>query len=458
MFTIAIVGRPNVGKSTIFNSLAKGKKAITLDLPGVTRDRKESTANLYDLEFKLIDTAGYEITADKVNDKTIIAQINFAMDEADLIYLVIDAKDGLTRLDYDFINIVRKKNKNVILLINKSEVKKRNLSLDDIYKIGFKNYIFLSSEHRIGYDELYKITLDYYKTYQNIYPEILVSEGDNAIRVAIVGKPNVGKSTLINNLLNSNRLLVRDEIGTTRDAIEVPFRYMEQDYVLIDTAGIRKRAKINNKIDLLSYEDSFKAVRFADICILLIDASQGVLEKQDLYIASHIIEEGRGLLIILNKTDLLDVAELAKIKDEVSYQINKYAPQNKALKIISISAKYRKNFNFMLEIIPLIYKNWNFHIKTPQLNKWLKEKVIEHRPPLYKGKEIRLKFISQIKTRPPTFVIICNYPEQISDSYIRYLKNSLTTSFSLYGVNPRFLFKKPSNPYSKSEERKTIKK
>jgi len=457
MFTISIVGRPNVGKSTLFNSLVGEKKAIILDMPGVTRDRKEAFAKLYDIDFKLIDTAGYENGSDKINDKEIFKQINFAMDESDLIYLVIDAKYGINKLDLDFINIVRKKNKDVILLINKSEVKAKNISEDEIYKIGFKKFLYLSAEHRIGYDELYSFTLNYYNQYKEIYA-ISDLEKQVGIRVAIVGKPNVGKSTLINNLLSSDRLLVRDEIGTTRDSIEVPFKYNNESFILIDTAGIRKRTKINNKLDMLSYEDSFKAVRFADICVLLIDVTKGALEKQDLYIASHIIREGRGVVVILNKSDLVSNEKLEVIKDEVSYQINKYIPQNRSLKITTISAKYKRNLDYMMQVIALVNENWNFHIKTSQLNMWLKNTVLEHRPALYKGKEVRLKFINQTKTRPPTFVITCNYPDKLSESYIRYLKNSLVDNFALSGVNPRFIFKKEGNPYLNKKSKNTIKK
>ena len=460
MFTVTIVGRPNVGKSTIFNSLVGRKEAIVYDTPGVTRDRKESVAEIAGLKFKLIDTAGFEKATNKVLEKDIAKQIDFAVTEADLLLLVLDAKTGITALDQEFISFIRKKSKDIVLVINKAESRNRAIDANDIHKTGFKEIVYLSAEHRIGYEDLYGFLAEYHNRYEERYAEVLeASDEDNkAIKITIVGKPNVGKSTLVNSLLDEDRLITCDESGTTRDAIEVSWDYKGQKITLVDTAGIRKRARVNEKLEKLSYEDSLKAVRFAEVCVLLFDAEQRKLEKQDVTIASHIIKEGRALIIALNKIDLLKEEELAEIKDEILYQIGKYVPQNKELKILGISAKQKTNIFSIIEDVLKVYENWNIRIDTNVLNRWLKYVLNEHMPPLYKGKEIKLKYATQIKSRPPTFMIMTNHPAKIPDSYIRYLKNSLVENFGLAGVNPRIIFKKASNPYSKRKTTKTEKK
>ena len=459
MFTVSIVGRPNVGKSTIFNSLVGKKSAIVYDMPGVTRDRKEAIAKISDLRFKLIDTAGFEGYKGNVLEKDIAKQIDLAVEAADLLLLVFDAKDGLVTLDHEFISYLRKKSKDLVLIVNKSEIRKKNITNNDIYRTGFDEVIYLSAEHRIGYDELYAQLSAHYFKYQKIYADLLKEDTkDKAIKITIIGKPNVGKSTLINSFLDEDRLITCDESGTTRDSIEISWHYKKQKITLIDTAGIRKRTRVKEKIEKLSYEDSLKAVRFSEVCVLLFDATQNKLERQDVNIASHVIDEGRALIIVLNKIDLLSKEELIKTKEEIQYQIGKYVPQNKELKILTISAKQKINIFSVIEDVLQVYKNWNLRIATNTLNRWLKYVINEHRPPLYRGKELRLKYITQIKSRPPTFVVTANYPDKISDSYIRYLKKSLVESFNFSGVNPRLIFKKTSNPYIDKKPLRTEKK
>ena len=459
MFTISIVGRPNVGKSTIFNSLVGKKSALVYDMPGVTRDRKEAIAKIADLTFKVVDTAGFEGYKDNILEKDIAKQIDLAVEDADLLLLVFDAKEGLTRLDYEFISYLRKKSKDLLLVINKSELKNKKISNNDIYKTGFDEIVHLSAEHRIGYNELYEKLANYYSKYQKLYGDLLKDNNQNkSIRVTIIGKPNVGKSTLINSMLNEDRLITCDESGTTRDAIEISWYYKEQKISLIDTAGIRRRTRVKEKIEKLSYEDSLKAVRFSEVCVLLFDATKKQLEKQDINIAAHVIEEGRALIIALNKIDLIKQDELHEIKDEILYQIGKYIPQNKELKILTISAKQKINIFKVMDDVLAVYQNWNLRIATNTLNKWLKFVVSEHQPPLYKGKELKFKYITQIKSRPPTFVITVNYPDKISDSYIRYIKKSMIESFDFAGVNPRLIFKKAANPYINRKARVTAKK
>lgn len=457
-FTVAIIGRPNVGKSTLYNSISGKKTAIVHDYPGVTRDRKETYVKFLGLSFKLIDTAGYEISDDNIFARNLTKQIDFAVSDADLLLLVLDAKSGIVPDDYSFIDYVRKKNKPTILIINKSESKNTSISPNDIYKLGFKNIIHLSAEHKIGFEELFKNINPYYQAYQNIYGSSEKSyKNSTKMRIAIVGKPNVGKSTFINNLIGKQRLLASNESGTTRDSIEIPWNYKEDQMILIDTAGIRKKAKVTEKLEKLTYDDSIKAIRFANICILLLDITQKKLEKQDLIIANHIINEGRGLVIALNKADLLSKPQLEEAISEVEYQISKYITQNKTIKIYAISAKKGTHTTQVINIATKIYQTWNIRIPTANLNQWIKHTVTLHRPPLYKGKEIKLKYVIQIKSRPPTFVIMSNYPEKIPDSYIKYLKNSLADNFKLIGVDSRIIFKKNSNPYKNTQGRKTIK-
>ena len=458
-FTVAIIGRPNVGKSTLFNSLLRKKSAIVYDYPGVTRDRKEAKVDFLGLKFKLIDTAGYEVIKNQTYGKSLAKQIDLAVSDADLLLLVLDAKTGVIAEDYDFIDYIRKKNKDVLLIVNKSESNQKNLLSHDVHKFGFTETVFLSAEHRIGYDDLFTHINNFYHKYLDIYGEIAQEERDTkTMRVAIVGKPNVGKSTFINSLIGSERLLAADESGTTRDAIEIPWQYKEHPITLIDTAGIRKRAKIQQKLDKLSYEDSLKAIRFSDICILLLDATQTKLERQDLTIISHIISEGRGLVIALNKSDLLSKEALEQAISEVDYQISKYATQNKSIKTYAVSAIKGRHIKNVINITTEIYKNWNIRIPTSQLNDWLNKACAVHSPPLYKGKEVKLKYITQIKSRPPTFVIMSNHPDKILASYLKYLKNSLIEDFDLFGINPRLILKKISNPYdNKKNSFKTIK-
>ncbi len=459
MFTLAIVGKPNVGKSTIFNSLVKQKSALAYDIAGVTIDRKEEVVEFMDMKMRLVDTAGFEKSSEKILAKGIERQISYAVAEADLLLLVIDSKSGVLFDDLEFISYLRKQNKDIVLLVNKAEVKKKNITEENAKKLGFKDMVFLSAEHKLGYEILFEKIDKYYQIYQKDYQELEESsKDDKSIKITIVGKPNVGKSTLINAFLDNERLVTCDQSGTTRDAIEIKWKYKGKDITLVDTAGIRKRSKISHKLEELSYASSFKAIRFAQICILLLDASQKKLEKQDVHIASEIIREGRGLIVVLNKTDLLTRDELKKAVEEVEYQIGKYVPQNKELKIWTVSAKNKKNIWPVIDSSLDVYENWNVRINTRELNKWLEWTNREHRLPLYRGKDIKLKYITQISTRPPTFVIMTNYPEKIPDSYIRYLKNSINESFHLKGVIPRFIFKRQKNPFAKGREFKTEKK
>ena len=459
MFTVTIAGRPNVGKSTLFNSLVRKKSAITYNQPGITRDRKEEIAHILGSEVKLIDTAGFELDSKKILAKDIAKQINYAVEEADLVLLVIDAKSGLTNEDFEFVSYIRKKDQPIILIINKSESKAKNIDQNEVYRLGFQTNIYMSAEHHIGYTELFEEIDSHHQTYLKDYAELEGAETKDDLTLTIIGKPNVGKSTLINSLVDKDRLITCDESGTTRDSISVKWEYKGKKISLIDTAGIRKKNKIVDKkylIEKLSIFDSLKAIRFSQICILLLDATQSQMEKQDMVIASHAIAEGRGLLVALNKCDLLEPEELNKVIDEIKYQLSKYIPQNKDLTIFTISAKYKTNIFKLIDTSFEVHKNWNFKIATSELNKWLAFATTEHRPALEKGREVRLKYISQIKSRPPTFSITTNHPDKISDSYIRYLKKSLVDSFDLKGVIPRFILKKSHNPYSKNKNNASI--
>lgn len=443
-FTIAIIGRPNVGKSTLFNRLTGTKHAIVHDLPGVTRDTREGMANIGPLNFNLIDTPGLEsATSGSLADR-MTKQTAKGLQNADLVMMLVDAKTGLLPDDKIFSNWVRKYNKPVILVINKCESKNAIINMREFYNLGFEKMTSISAEHGEGLADLYDLIVPY----QDL--KISHSEKEEKITLAVVGRPNAGKSSLINRLLQSERVLVGPEAGITRDAIAIDWQYRDTKFKLIDTAGIRKKVKIESQIEKLSLEDSFRAIQYANIVVLLVDA-QISLESQDVAIANKVIEEGRALIIAVNKWD--KIIDKTSFIDLMDYKIDKLFNQVRGINICYISAINGYGLDkLMLNIIEL-YQLWNIRISTAKINNWLSYALMKHQLPLTRlGKRIKIKYATQIKSRPPTFVLFTNYPKDIPDNYTKYLIGSIRDYLKLPAVPIRILYKKSNNPFNNKDQ------
>jgi GTP-binding protein len=438
-FTVAIVGRPNVGKSTLFNLLSIKTKAIVHDKPGVTRDRKYSDARLSDLEFQIIDTPGLEQLTKHFNlSSGMRNQTLQAIKEANAVMFVVDAMDGLMADDYEFAKLVRKLNDKIILISNKAE---RNIPhTPEYYKLGFGEPIRISAAHRLGMADLYTGLAAFAPSEQKI-EEV---EGEKPISIAIVGKPNVGKSSFVNAILQEERLLTFDEAGTTRESIDVMWEYKGKKLKLIDTAGIRRRKNINLSLEQLSAGDAIHSIKFANTVILMLDATDK-LSKQDLVIANLVIEHGRCLVIAFNKIDL--ITNIKAFKEEVTYQIEKSLGQIKNVSITYFSARKLIGLNSVIDSVLAAHDIWNKKISTGQLNKWLNIATTKHS--LTDGRvKIRVKYCVQTSIRPPSFQFFANKPDKILDSYKLYLLNSLRHAFKMDGVPIRMQFSATNNPYS----------
>jgi GTP-binding protein len=458
MKTIAIIGRPNVGKSTLFNRLVGRRVALVHPMPGMTRDRRESPAELYDLQFKLVDTAGLADPDESVLTDAMRKQTLIAIRQADIIILVIDGREGCTPYDRDLANMLRRESKPILVLANKCEGHQGALGIAEAAGLGLGDAIPISAEHGLGMSALYEALLPYFmndENHENTNEDILSYDDqeensetsiDKPIKLTIVGRPNVGKSTLINKLIGEERLLTADMPGVTRDAISVDWTYLGKNIELIDTAGLRRRGKISASSEKLAVMSTHQSIQFAEVVILVIDATMP-FEKQDLAIAHDIINEGRALIIALNKWDLVkDKAALQQhIKDVLDTQLT----QVRGIPCLPISAKEGKNLTKMLDAVLDIYRLWNMRLSTSQLNRWLEYVTEAHPAPMVSGRRIRLKYMTQIKTRPPTFAVFASKSDQLPDSYSRYLINQLRKDFKLNGVPIRIQIKETKNPYAK---------
>ena len=449
---VAIVGRPNVGKSTLFNRLVGKKLALVHDLPGVTRDRKEAVAKYKDLELIIIDTAGYEEAAEGKMEERMWQQTKRAIDESDVVLFLFDARAGMQAYDEHFADLVRKSKKPVILIANKCEGKAQELGIYEAYKLGLGEPLIFSAEHSIGFDELYLRLKELDDTKEKIIPPI--SEDENLsddelkkrpIQIAIVGRPNVGKSTLVNALLNDERMLTGPEAGLTRDAITSKLNWKGWQLNLVDTAGLRKQAKVTGAIEKMSVESTLYAANMAQVVVLVLDAD-GVLDKQDLTIARKVLDEGRALVIALNKWDIADKKEaLDKLNDRLQTSLT----QAEGVPTVTISALKQRGLDKLLSAVIKVYERWNVRIPTSPLNQWFKDVQEQNPAPLGKNKRrIKLKYITQAKTRPPSFYIFSSNPEGLPDSYLRYLTNQLRETFNLRGVPLRITVRKSDNPYA----------
>ena len=443
MVNIAIFGRPNVGKSTLFNSLVGKKKAIVSNVSGVTVDRNYEVAKLYDINFNLIDTAGILDEAINRNDFTI--QTLKAVEEADLVFFVTDYSAGILPYDFELSSILRKTKKNVIHLVNKFDVKNNNFSDKEVIKIGFKEIIYISSEHKKGFDNIYNslIKNENFKNSKNkIVPKSNIS---HEIKISFIGKPNSGKSSLINTIIGNKRLVTGSKAGLTIDSINIPFCYKNKKFLLIDTAGMRKKARVNNYVEKQSISKSMLAIRMSDIVILVLDTSDK-LNKQDLILAKRAIDYGKSIVIALNKWDLIE--DKIKLKRYFSEKIKNSLSQLNDVKILPTSCFKIYGIEKLLENIISVYSIAQTRISTSDLNKWFKFLSEKHPPPMVKGKKNSLKYISQVEVSPPRFIIFCSYPKEIPLSYIRYIKNNLKKSFKFTGVNIIINLKKTLNPFT----------
>lgn len=450
MKTVAIVGRTNVGKSTLFNRLCGRRMAIVHDRPGVTRDRKEADASLQDLTFRLIDTAGLEETTSLA--EAMWRQTEVAITEADIILMVADARGEMTRLDERLARQLRQLDKPVFLLANKCEGKMQMHMLADLYRLGLGDPLPVSAEHGLGMKELYALLKPLFpapKKDENgdvILEEEPEETPDRPLRLAIVGRPNVGKSTLINRLLGNERLLTGPEAGVTRDAITVPWEWKGNKILLTDTAGLRKYGKVEDDLEKISAADTRNTIDFAEVVILVLDANQP-MERQDLMIASKVLDEGRGLIIALNKWD--SVPNQRQVLAELKEKMESSLQQVKGLPIVTISAKTGYGIDPMMTAVFHIYKLWNKRVPTHKMNAFLKAMTEAHPTPIARnGRRIPMKYMTQVNARPPTFVIFSSNPDQLPESYLRYLSNGLREQFGLVGVPIRIHMRKRENPYA----------
>lgn len=438
---IALIGRPNVGKSTLFNRLSIGKKAIVDNQPGVTRDRIYSRARLGPVEFTVVDTPGLEETEKAAIEERMMGQTFAAAVSADLVCLIVDGRAGVTPQDKFFADLLRRQNCNVLLLVNKCE---KHTSLDrEYYKLGFGEPIAISAEHGIGMADLCEAFLGSLPKDSDLPPDPITN---NFIQIAVCGRPNSGKSTFINALLGEQRLLTGPEAGITRDSIEIDWQYKDHSIKLVDTAGVRKKGVISDVLEKMSVSDSLHTIRFANTVVMMIDATLGI-EQQDLNIINYVISEGRSLVIAINKWDLIENKK-AYIKELEHKSISELS-YVKGVPIVYLSAIKKANLKDVLDACIEIYDTWNSNISTAKLNKWLEYVTENHQLPLQKnGRRIRLKYVVQTKSRPPTFKFFTNFPENIPDSYKKYLINNLREAFNLPGIPIRFSFHKTDNPYA----------
>lgn len=440
---VALVGRPNVGKSTLFNRLSIRKKAIVHDIPGVTRDRKYADARLGPMEFTVVDTPGLEEAAAGAIEYGMTEQTISAIKISDVVCLVLDGVVGVTPQDIFFANLVRKNNNHCILLVNKCE---KHLTMDGSYfKLGFGAPIQISAEHGLGMADLCERLLEFESDRDVNSTEVDPFKADK-IQIAIVGRPNSGKSTFINALLKENRVLTGAQAGITRDSIEIEWKHKDKLVTLVDTAGLRKRGNIVGSLEKLSASDTIHSIKYANTVVLMLDSARP-LEQQDLNIASFIIEEGRALVLAVNKWDL--VQNKKAFKRDLEEKLLQDLSQVDGLSCVYLSAMHEENIYAVIDQCFAAYSLWNKKLPTPKLNEWLKFAVQHHQLPLQQnGRRLRIKYCAQIKTRPPTFKFFCNKADSIPDSYRRYLLNDLRKAFDMPGVPVRIEFVSGTNPYN----------
>jgi GTP-binding protein len=440
---VAIVGRPNVGKSTLFNRLVGKRLALVDDRPGVTRDRRYADGSIGDMDLTLIDTAGYEDVTDESLEARMREQTEAALDDAELILFMMDAREGVTSLDRIFADRLRKVDKPVILLANKSESRESGGGVGEAHALGFGDPVPLSAEHGEGMADLYAAIV---QASAGLDIEEVEEEADKPVRIAVIGRPNAGKSTLINRLLGEDRLLTGPEAGITRDSISVDWEYEGRAIRFVDTAGMRRKARVQEKLEKLSVADTIRAITFAEVVVLVMDKDHA-FDIQDLQLADLVEREGRALVYVASKWDLEEepqarLAELKRLADEK-------LPQLKGSQFVALSAHSGRGVERLMPAILEAYDTWSVKVKTRDLNDWLALATQRHPPPAVDGKRIKPKYIAQTKARPPTFVMFSSRASAMPDHYKRYLVNSIRESFDLPGTPIRLTVKSGSaNPYA----------
>jgi len=450
---VAIVGRPNVGKSTMFNRLVGRGHALVDDQPGVTRDIREAPAQLGDLAFTLLDTAGWETAGGEVLEARMRRFTERAVEASDVVLFLIDARAGVLPLDEAFANWLRKRAAKVILVANKCEGRAGQNGLAEAHGLGLGEPIPVSAEHGEGLSDLHEALA------RHVTPMADDEDGvggageaeptKRPLLLTIVGRPNVGKSTLLNRLVGEERVLTGPEAGITRDSIRVEWQWRGRAIRLVDTAGMRRRSRIDKRLESASVADTLDAIRLADVVVVVLDAAD-MLEKQDLAVAGRVIEEGRALVIAVNKTDLLadDQAKSTKAWKKLRDRLEASFAQVKDVPIVGFSALTGRGVERLMPKVFETYDIWNKRLTTPILNRWLREMETLHPPPLAKGRRIRLRFMTQTKIRPPTYMISVSQPDELGDDYLRFLINRLRDDFSMPGVPIRVTMRKPDNPFA----------
>ena len=444
-FTVAIVGRPNVGKSTLFNRLVGRRVALVDDRPGVTRDRREGQARLGDLDFTVIDTAGLEESAPESLSGRMRAQTETAIGQADAIFFMIDARVGPTPADRSFAELARKSGKPTVLIANKMEGTAGESGRLDAYALGLGDPVAISAEHNEG-------MVDVYDALRAALPELTAEQiaaagepqGPKPIRVAIVGRPNAGKSTLVNRLFGEERMLTAPEAGTTRDAIAVDLDWRGQKFRIYDTAGLRRRSRVDEKLEKLSVADALNAIRFAEVVVVLLDV-QSAFEEQDQRIADLVEQEGRAIVIGVNKWDLKEqtAGEIGKLRVEADEKLR----QMKGVPLVAVSAITGEGVDRLMQAIIDAFEVWNRRIATSALNRWFEATIEAHPPPAVSGRRLRLNYITQAKNRPPSFVLFCTRADALPEAYKRYLVNSMRENFDLPGTPIRLMLREKDNPF-----------
>lgn len=426
--TVALVGRPNVGKSTIFNKIVGKQKAIIEDTPGVTRDRIYSEAQYKNYKFNVIDTGGIDVSKEIFNDEIKI-QVAIAIEEADVVVFVVDGIEGLTANDYEVRNMLRKSKKEVIVAINKLDNPKRLENIYEFYELGFNEYIPVSGLHNIGFIELLDAIVKNFKTIDN-------EKVDERLKFCLIGRPNVGKSSLLNALLNEDRSIVSDVAGTTRDAIDTVFTYEKEEFVIVDTAGLRKKGKVFESIEKYSLLRSLKAIDSSDICLLVINAEEGIIEH-DKHIAGYALEKGKGLIIVVNKWDTVENPNMNEYTKLIrsEFQFLRYAP------IVFTSAKTKKRIHTIMPEVKKVGENIKRELKTSVLNDVIGDAYQLNIPPSYKGKRLKIYFVNQSGIKPPKFTFHVNDKGLVHFSYERYLENKIRENFDFEGTPITLQFK-----------------
>jgi GTP-binding protein len=448
--TVAIVGRPNVGKSTLFNRLVGKKLALVDDRPGVTRDRREGEAKLVGLEFRVIDTAGYEDENPRTLPGRMRQQTEAAVRDADVALFLIDGREGLTPLDEEIGRWLRTGKTPVIVAANKAEGRAGESGRLEAYALGLGEPIAISAEHGEGVVDLFEMLRPHVE-HEHLETEAeeleLEHDPDHApLKLAIVGRPNAGKSTLVNRMIGEERMITGPEAGITRDSITLDLEWNGRSVQLVDTAGLRKRAKVEDKLEKLSAADTRRSIDYAEVVVLLLDATRG-LEAQDLRIADQVVEEGRALLIALNKWDLAENA--SSLFNGVKAALEEGLSQLKNVPVLAISAKTGKAVDDVLKVAFELRESWSRRISTGELNRWFESAVDANPPPAPGGKRIKLRYITQVKARPPSFVVFGTRVDQLPDSYRRYLLNSMRRDLKLGPVPMRLTFRAPKNPFDR---------